>query len=535
MILASSTDKKEIQFLYRANPNNLKEKRKLTMHTTAIVAMRSYCVYAGTFASIKKRKKPRNNMSFFKKLFGKSDKDDKLNQSQSINKKEISIENILDNYRKNKTLENDVFKSIIKVDDAFQSNLNGRIDELAFDEEKLIDWLTEKNFTQNELESLSDLFLEICTDVRKKDKDNQLGIFLINAVFNVTTFAATDMNIKGLEKFKTNADKASVLLQNVKQDTSHKTETSSVNSDDNITEIQLNFKKEIEDTFPYYFSMPKMQSTDFTLNAKDGTKVMPHAAFQEQFHQWQNIQSIWDRRSLIFSILDNILSNNLKLWQVLDRFTTDRNSLKALEIAREHGKGEQLNDANYWYALGRAQFHSGLNKDAENSLENCLNIDNSHKRGRIIKADLLHSTNRQKEAHEIYNSILKESDLQGSEKAMNLKDLVGFNGIIHSPIYALAWLENHSETDSESWENIAGEFYYSPYFRARHAYYLIETKDKINQMKGFAKLHSLSNEMPWFKEGVVNTYHMIEQLGLQDKMKDDREKLGQIIRKNSWE
>ena len=205
-----------------------------------------------------------------------------------------------------------------------------------------------------------------------------------------------------------------------------------------------------------------------------------------------------------------------------------------MDIAKEHGKGEELKDPNFLYALGRAQFHSGKYKKAEKSLEECLKIDSTHKKGRILKADLFHSTNRQNEAHEIYNSILKESNLVDKTGSMYLMELVGFRGVINSPIYALAWLENHPETNIETWDEIAGEFYYSPHFRARHAYYLIETKEQMNQMKGFAKLHFLSKEMPLFKEGVVNTFNMIDQLGLQDKMKEDKKRLGKIIQENSW-
>lgn len=472
-------------------------------------------------------------MSFFKKLFGKSDDNKNEKKSnQTFQKKEGTqiIGQLLNNYQKDKSAVIDVKSRVQKISDSFKSNFNIGLEELAMDENKLINWLTQRSFKQNELGNLSDLFLEVCSDIQEKDSGNQLWIFLINAINNISMFAVTDRNISDFEKFQNNAERASKLLQNLNQPT----ETKNATSNSNLSEDELKFKKEIEDSFSYYFSTPEMEGVDFVLDSQDGGKIMPHEAFPEQFSQWQNIQSIWDRRSLIFSILDNMFSNRLQLWQVLDRFTTDRYSQRALNIAQEHGKAEQLKDPNYWYALGRAQFHSGMNKEAEESLEECLKIDNTHKRGRIVKADLFHSTNRQNEAHEIYNSILKESNLEDKKGSMNLMELVGFKGVINSPIYALAWLENHPETNIETWDEIAGEFYHSPHFRARHAYYLIETKEQKNQMKGFAKLHSLSKEMPWFKEGVINTFNMIDQLGLQDKMKEDKERLGKIIQENSW-
>lgn len=303
---------------------------------------------------------------------------------------------------------------------------------------------------------------------------------------------------------------------------------------EDLSDIQKKFKLEIENTYPYYFSTPEMENVDFVLNSEDGSKIKPHVAFSEQFQQWQNIQSIWDRRSLIFSILDKLFGNRLELWQVVDKFTTDRYGEHALKIAKEHGKGEQLNNANFWYALGRAQFYTGHYEEAEKSLEKCLLIDVKHKRGRIVKADLLHSTDRFDEAHEIYDTILKESNFGEEKKSINLIELVGFKGVINSPIYALALLESHSDVDAESWDELSGEFYFSPHFRAKHAYYLIGTKTQLNQLKGFAKLNSLSQEMPWFKEGVINAYSIIDQLGLQDTMKKDKERLRQIIKENSW-
>ena len=473
-------------------------------------------------------------MSFLKKLFGKSDyKTNDTKSKQSLLEKEGNqiIGQLLENYQKNKASGIDVKSRIQKTSDSFKSNFNIGLEELAANEDKLINWLTQRNFTQNELGCLSDLFLEHCSNIQENDSSNQLGIFLINAINNISMFAITDRNISDFEKFQNNADRASKLLQNFNQST----ETKNTTSNSKLSEVELKFKNEIEDTFSYYFSTPEMEGVDFVLDSQNGGKIMPHEAYPEQFKQWQNIQSIWDRRSLLFSLLDNMFSNKLQLWQVLERFTSDRYSQKALNIAKEHGKGEQLKDPNYWYALGRAQYHAGMNKEAEESLEECLKIDSTHKRGRIAKADLFHSTNRQNEAHGIYNSILKESNLGNKKDSMNLIELVGFKGVIHSPIYALAWLENHPETNIETWDEIAGEFYYSPYFRARHAYYLIEKKEQMNQMKGFAKLHSLSKEMPWFKEGVVNTFNMIDQLGLQDKMKEDKERLRKIIQENSWD
>lgn len=294
------------------------------------------------------------------------------------------------------------------------------------------------------------------------------------------------------------------------------------------------FKKEIEDTFPYYFSIPEMKGIDFTLNAENGSEILPHVAFPEQFKQWQEIQSIWDRRTVIYSILDHMYSNRLELWQVIERFTNDRYSHKALDIAEEHGQGEQLNNANYWYALGRAQFHAGRESEAEESLKKCLNIEKLHKRGRIAIADLYHTSGRHDEAHRIYDTIISEHKLGSETKSIKFIDFLGFKGIMHSPVYAASYLEANPESTKETWDSIAGEFYYSPYFRTRHAFYLLGLDEGINKIAGLVKLNTLTQEMPWYKEAVVNAYSIIDQLNMQETLKEDRARLGEIIKKNGW-
>jgi tetratricopeptide (TPR) repeat protein len=325
------------------------------------------------------------------------------------------------------------------------------------------------------------------------------------------------------------AEKEPLVQESNEPETQEVKETNTISS-----ESATKFKKEIEDTFPYYFSTPEMKDIDFTLNAEDGSEMLPHSAFPEQFKQWQGIQSIWDRRTLIYTILDHMYSNRLELWQVIERFTNDRYCHKALDIAKEHGHGEQLTNANYLYALGRAQFHAGMDPEAEKSLEECLNIDKSHKRGRIAIADLYHTSNRHDEAHKIYNAIISENNLGQETKSINFNDFLGFKGLMHSPIYAAGYLEAHPDVTPETWDNIAGEFYYSPYFRTKHAFYLVGLDDGINKLKGLVKLNTLTQEMPWYKEAVVNAYSIIDQLAMQDTLKEDRERLGEIIKQNGW-
>ncbi len=102
---------------------------------------------------------------------------------------------------------------------------------------------------------------------------------------------------------------------------------------------------------------------------------------------------------------------------------------------------------------------------------------------------------------------------------------------MHSPVYAVSWLNADANVTAETWEWAGEEFYYSPHFRAQHAYYLLKIKEHL---RGLTKLVTLSKEMPWYREGVINAYNLISQLGLDDHLAEDKSRLKALIDKNSW-
>src|SRR5688572_16511267 len=84
------------------------------------------------------------------------------------------------------------------------------------------------------------------------------------------------------------------------------------------------FEREFQSTIPRYLSKPGV-NVDLKMRHKETNEIMTFAeAFAEQFENWKTIQSLSDRRGLIYSILDNIMGNDLKLWQIIERFTNDR-------------------------------------------------------------------------------------------------------------------------------------------------------------------------------------------------------------------
>jgi len=293
------------------------------------------------------------------------------------------------------------------------------------------------------------------------------------------------------------------------------------------------FQEEIFATIPRYISKPGAE-VDINARHKETNEIIPFAiGFPEQFEPWRTVKSKADRRGIIYSLMDSQFGNQLELWQAIERFNDDRYAEKALQIAIENKQESDEKNANYWNALARTNLILTNYEDAERNCLTAIKIDNNNVRTKRVYADVLHCTGREKEAHEIYNEILKQK-LPGN-KSMNLpiQELLGFDGnIINSPIYAIGWLTSDKSITPETWEWANEEFYYSPHFRSQYAFHLINKND---HMKGFVKLLQLSKEMPWYKEGVINSYNLIDQLNLGERMQAEKIRLKAIINSNNWE
>jgi tetratricopeptide (TPR) repeat protein len=170
--------------------------------------------------------------------------------------------------------------------------------------------------------------------------------------------------------------------------------------------------------------------------------------------------------------------------------------------------------------------------DAEQNCLKALSLDKDNIRTKRVYADILHCTNRGEKAHEIYNEILEIKLPKDKSVDLPIQELLGFDGdIINSPIYAISWLKGNKNVNVETWEWANEEFYYSPHFRSQYALYLIESDEHL---KGFVKLLQLSKEMSWFRDGVINSYNLIDQLNLAETMQDEKIRLKQIMTKNNW-
>lgn len=302
---------------------------------------------------------------------------------------------------------------------------------------------------------------------------------------------------------------------------------------DNQLQIDIErFEKELFATIPRYISKSGAE-VNIKARHQETNEIIPFAiGFPEQFEPWRTVKSLADRRGIIYSLLDSQFGNQLELWQVIERFNDDRYAERALQIATNNKQESDEQNPNYWNALARTNFILTKYEDAEQNCLKSISLEKDNLRTKRIYADILHYTNRNEKSHEIYNEILNSK--LPKDKAMNLpiQELLGFDGdIVNSPIYAISWLKADKNINEETWEWANEEFYFSPHFRSQYAFHLIEQKE---HMKGFVKLLNLSKEMPWFKDGVVNSYNLIDELNLTDTMQDEKQRLKQIVDKNNW-
>lgn len=298
-----------------------------------------------------------------------------------------------------------------------------------------------------------------------------------------------------------------------------------------LTDVDI-FDKEFLAAASRYTSRPK-EEMSMRVRSEETNEVIPFAiAFPEVFAEWKQVKSIWDRRGIIYKVLDNSIGESMKLWQVIERYNIDRFPEHALKIAAEYATGPDLTDANFHMAVARSYFILTRYKEAEERAEKALSLAPNHMKAKILLGDIWHYTHKQERAHDLYNEVLKIKLSNDSRSSLTIHQLVGFdNDLLHSPVYAIAMLRSDAAITETSWETIAGEFYHYPHFRSAHATFLMQ---KEEYMKAFAKFMTLSRDMPWFKEGVINSYSLMQQLGLEPQMGEDKARLEEIIRREHW-
>ncbi|WP_046756745.1 tetratricopeptide repeat protein [Kordia jejudonensis] len=295
------------------------------------------------------------------------------------------------------------------------------------------------------------------------------------------------------------------------------------------------FTSDFDDALKRYFGVPTGR-IEYEFKDKKGNVIPPSYAFEGAYNEWKTIQSIWDRRSVIFSAVDEIYLHEMSNAQIINRFVIDRYPEKALSFSDSYAVDADFENVDFLASLAKCHFFLSNYEESISLAKKALEIENDHKYAQIALADSLHLTSKHDEAHEIYEDILKNSKLKEWDKEeINSIEIIDFNNdILNSSVYAVGLLSNDL-TDEATWEKAAEEFYHCPYFRSQHAFWLLKNDQSL---RGMAKLMSCTQEFPWFKDAIINAKSGIlqfrEQMGTNDLWEDELKYLSEIIEKNNW-
>ncbi|WP_298419659.1 tetratricopeptide repeat protein [uncultured Kordia sp.] len=295
------------------------------------------------------------------------------------------------------------------------------------------------------------------------------------------------------------------------------------------------FTADFDDALKRYIGVTEGR-VEYKFKDKKGNVIPPSFAFEETYNEWKTIQSVWDKRSVIFSALDEIYLSKIPKDQIIERFVIDRYPEKALMFSEKYITEEDFNDDKVLASLSKCHFFlSNYDKSIELA-QKAIQLNEENKKAQIALADSLHMTNQHDKAHEIYETILSTSKLKDWDKGeINIVEIIDYNNdILNSPVYAVGLLSNE-ETDEATWDKAAEEFYHCPFFRSQHAFWLLKNKESL---KGMAKLISTTQEFPWYKDAVVNVKSGIlqfrEQMGSSDLWEKELKYVSEIIEKNNW-
>lgn len=295
------------------------------------------------------------------------------------------------------------------------------------------------------------------------------------------------------------------------------------------------FTFDFEDALKRYLGAHD-EKVEYEFEDENGRIIPPSHAFKDVYNEWKTVQSVWDKRGVIFSGLDSIYLKELPKEQIIERFVIDRYPQKALFFVSEYSDKEDFQNPKFLASLAKCYFFLS---DYDKSIEfanKALATESDNKKALIVLADSLHLKNQHNESHQIYDQILEKSKLKNwKNESVSIIELIGFsNNILNSSVYAVGLLSNN-EVDENTWNKIAEEFYYCPYFRSQHAFWLLK---KGESLKGMAKLLSTTQEFPWYKDAVIKAksgiMQMREQMNSKSLWEEELKYLSDIIDEKNW-
>lgn len=252
-------------------------------------------------------------------------------------------------------------------------------------------------------------------------------------------------------------------------------------------------------------------------------------SFPQEFKEWCEIQSSYDKKSVVFKALDTYFWNSLPLWKVLDRLIEDRRIDQALDIVKDYNPPENEKD-DYYLTVAKLFIIKKEYDKAEHFLKKISKQDN--KKINLMYVDFYYDTNNHKDLHRIGDRLSKSIKYNPSKDINKIFDELfskvkgGFRSVYLAVIFGKSLTEIKSR--KRFWELAEEEFYWSPTFRKEHAYVLIKEGEAL---KAFAKLLALVKEMPWDKEAALNSMEFMKSLSFEG---EEKIWLENLIKENNW-
>lgn len=296
-------------------------------------------------------------------------------------------------------------------------------------------------------------------------------------------------------------------------------------------EDEINNKEEFEKSCKKYSQYYYQQEINMDLKHPETHKPMMFAdSFPEEFHEWCSIKSSYDKKRLVFSVLDNYFWNSVPLWKLLDRLIEDRRIQDALEIIESNIDEPEEKQIEYYLVLAKLYLILGQYEKSRLYIEKISSKDPDNRNLNLFLIDYYYHINNHKNLHQISDRLLKEFNLNNNIDQTFQNSFSKIKGNLRS-IYLLIQFGKSLEgkqDENRFWELAEEEFYWSPTLRKEHAYLLLK---KGETLKAFAKLLVLVKEMPWDKEAALNTMEFMEKMSYDN---GDKEWLSNLIKENSW-
>ncbi|TDX10682.1 hypothetical protein [Flavobacterium sp. S87F.05.LMB.W.Kidney.N] len=270
------------------------------------------------------------------------------------------------------------------------------------------------------------------------------------------------------------------------------------------------FKHELYDSLNRYYSTPDF-NPHLNLTDENGVTYKEHEAFNSTFEEWKEIRSVWDRRSVLFSLWDTSEITKIGKWQIIERFVKDRYGIKGINFHENHIQKEDFENIRLMVSLSKLY---RVMDSYENSLKYIKYAYEARPDIDIIKveyATVLHLSDKEEDkvkSHNLMNEVIENKIKNSDAKEIPLLNYFVFSkDYIDSSVFATIYL-NIGNCDLETWDNLAEEYYWCPNFRYEHAVFLSKAGESF---RAIAKLNSLANEFPWFAKGVLANIDAIKQ------------------------